>query len=135
MLDTIIEDESRRARIRLDEPMATWLLELVADERYELVRELHDVLDAFGKEAPEYQEKLIKVRAAEKVLRYIRRSMTEAGFLPSTTSRHRTRPQPTSTAAPGSLTVKSAEIDEAEHDRQIISDTSHTGNALSRVPD
>ena len=45
--------------------MADWLTELVEDERYELVRELHEALDNHGKDSPEYQEKLMEVRIAE----------------------------------------------------------------------
>jgi len=70
----------RKARVLLDEAMADWLEALVADERYELVGELHEALDEHGKESPEYQEKLVEVRVAEKVLRYIHGSMDAAGW-------------------------------------------------------
>ena len=60
--------------------MADWLEELVADERYELVRELREAKEQHGKESPEYQEKLAVVRTAEKVLRYIHGSMDAAGW-------------------------------------------------------
>lgn len=60
--------------------MATWLEALVADERYELVRELHEEKDEKGKDSAEYQDKLTEVRTAEKVLRYIHGSMDDAGW-------------------------------------------------------
>lgn len=62
--------------------MADWLTELVEDERYELVRELHEALDQHGKDSIEYQEKLTEVRIAEKVMRYIHGSMDAIGWRP-----------------------------------------------------
>lgn len=63
--------------------MATWLEDLVADERYELVAELHEAKDQHGMESDEYREKLIEVRVAEKVLRYIHGSMDAVGWRPT----------------------------------------------------
>lgn len=60
--------------------MADWLEELVADERYELVRELKEAKEKYGTDSAEYQDQLQVVRVAEKVLRYIHGSMDAAGW-------------------------------------------------------
>jgi len=64
-------------RVRLDAEMAAWLESLVADERYELVREMKENRDSLGHDDP---VRLSEVRLAEKVLRYVRGSMMEAGW-------------------------------------------------------
>ncbi len=64
-------------RIRLDYPMAAWLEDLVADERFHLVKEMKD---AGGKDGADYHIRLGEVRIAEKVLDYIRGTMAEAGW-------------------------------------------------------
>lgn len=56
--------------------MAAWLEDLLADERYYLIKEMKESrID--GSDDP---VKLSEVRLAEKVLRYVRGSMEEAGW-------------------------------------------------------
>ena len=57
--------------------MAAWLEDLVADERYYLVKEMKESRDSQGSDDP---VKLSEVRLAEKVLSYIRGSMEEVGW-------------------------------------------------------
>lgn len=57
--------------------MAYWLEDLVADERYYLIKEMKESRDEGGRDDP---DKLSEVRLAEKVLDYIRGSMEEAGW-------------------------------------------------------
>lgn len=56
--------------------MAAWLEDLLADERWHLVKEMHEM----GKDHPDYETKLGEVRLAERVLDYVRGSMTDAGW-------------------------------------------------------
>lgn len=57
--------------------MAHWLEDLVADEKYYLIKELRDGKAATGSDDP---TKMAEVRLCEKVLDYIRGSMEEAGW-------------------------------------------------------
>lgn len=57
--------------------MAAWLEDLLADERYYLVKEMKETRDNGGNDDP---VKLSEVRLAERVLRYVRGSMEEAGW-------------------------------------------------------
>jgi hypothetical protein len=57
--------------------MAAWLEDLVADERYYLVKEMKEGRLDDGSDDP---VKLSEVRLAEKVLEYLRGSMREAGW-------------------------------------------------------
>jgi hypothetical protein len=57
--------------------MAAWLEDLVADERYFLIKEMKESRDAGGTDDP---VQLSEVRLCEKVLEYIRGSMDEAGW-------------------------------------------------------
>lgn len=57
--------------------MAAWLEDLLADERFYLVKEMKETRDAGGNDDP---VKLSEVRLAEKVLRYVRGSMKEVGW-------------------------------------------------------
>ena len=54
--------------------MAEWIESLLEDERYELIKEMHEM----GKEHPEYEIQLGEVRLCEKWLEYVRGSMKDA---------------------------------------------------------
>ena len=56
--------------------MAAWLEDLLADERYWQIKEMHEM----GKEHPDYEGKLAEVRMCEKLLDYVRGSMADAGW-------------------------------------------------------
>lgn len=60
--------------------MVSWLESLVADERYELVREMKEERAERGEGATDDPVRLAEVRLAEKVLEYIRGSMEEVGW-------------------------------------------------------
>lgn len=64
--------------------MAAWLEDLLADERFYLIKEMKESRDEGGDDDP---VKLSEVRLAEKVLRYVRGSMKEAGWLESLDNR------------------------------------------------
>lgn len=57
--------------------MAAFLEDLLADERWYQVKEMHEL----GKEHPDYQDKLAEVRLCERVLEYVRGSMSDVGWL------------------------------------------------------
>ena len=54
--------------------MAAWLEDLVADERFELVKEMKEARGVNGRDDP---VKLSEVRLAERVLEYIRGPMRD----------------------------------------------------------
>lgn len=56
--------------------MAAYLEDLLADERWFLVKEMKEM----GQDHPDYEVKLGEVRLCEKVLRYVRGSMEDAGW-------------------------------------------------------
>jgi hypothetical protein len=73
--------------------MAAWLEDLVADERWYLVKEMKENRDEDGRDDP---VRMAEVRLCEKVLKFIRGSMEEAGW-DTTTSLDQKSP-PTTTA-------------------------------------
>ena len=56
--------------------MAAWLEDLLADERFYLIKEMKEL----GREHPEYETKLAEVRLCEKNLEYLRGSMRDVGW-------------------------------------------------------
>jgi hypothetical protein len=56
--------------------MGAWLEDLLADERFYLIKEMHEL----GTEHPHYSTKLAEVRMCEKLLDYVRGSMKMAGW-------------------------------------------------------
>lgn len=56
--------------------MGSWLEDLLADERWYLIKEMHEM----GKEHPNYEVQLAEVRLCEKWLEYVRGSMADAGW-------------------------------------------------------
>lgn len=56
--------------------MGAWLEDLLADERYYLIKEMHEM----GLEHPDYPVKLAEVRMCEKLLEYVQGSMRDAGW-------------------------------------------------------
>lgn len=57
--------------------MAAWLEDLLVDERFFLIKEMKESRDDAGRDDP---VKLSEVRLAERVLKYVRGSMKEAGW-------------------------------------------------------
>ena len=56
--------------------MGAYIEDLLADERWFLVKEMHEM----GTDHPHYQTKLAEVRMCEKWLDYVRGSMRMAGW-------------------------------------------------------
>jgi hypothetical protein len=63
--------------------MADWLEDLISDERWFLVKEMKEDRDEDGHDNP---VRLAEARLCEKVLRYVRGSMEEAGWDTTTSS-------------------------------------------------
>lgn len=56
--------------------MGAYIEDLLADERWFLIKEMHDM----GTDHPDYPVKLAEVRMCEKWLEYVRGSMADAGW-------------------------------------------------------
>ena len=64
-------------RLRLDPELAHWIEDLVADERWYLVKEMKETKAEVGTVDP---TQMSEVKLAERFLEYVRGSMKEAGW-------------------------------------------------------